>query len=1054
VPADYDAIRDENIRRYGYDDTVLNLLGQLYSERTHFIFELLQNAEDAHARELVFELSEDRLEVRHDGRRFDKDDVVGICGIGRSTKREDLTRIGKFGIGFKSVYAYTRTPQIHNREEHFRIERYVRPYGIEPVPGRPAEETLFIFPFDQDEPSAGQAAAEISAALSRLDLTALLFLRHIERVRILGASLEPTVLERVGEEPAGGGRDIVLERRCGDGTTMAQWRAWQRPLDAHGQPGLKTEIAFQVTDDDDGTRRVVRTEAAPLVVFFPTEKETFLGFLLQGPFRTTPARDNVPKQDPWNQILVREAGPLLCDALEDLRREGLLTADALATLPLDPARFEPDSMFRPIFDAARAALKSRPLIPVAGDQGHASAADLKLARGTGLRELLSPGQLTQLYAAPGSRSAAVMQFAHETITQDRTAGLWRYLREELGVDEVTPLNLATRLTRKFLEAQSDEWIVSFYEFLQQNPALWRAARYKGEQPGPARLKPILRLEDGSHVAPGTDQHHPAAYLPGTIETGFATVRRAVAGHEEARKFLKNLGLTTPDSVAEVLDNVLPQYRAAEYQQLDRELHAAHLGSIELALAEAPADRREQLRRELKATSFLIANNLATGECRLMMPTQIYRRTDELELYFEGNPQAWFLDASYEQWPGVIGSLDIRSRVTVRAQRPDIYGHVIIHEQRGWHERGLHGFDYEAKIDGLEFALDNPNLARCEYIWNALLVPSHHLVSGETEEAGRQDYSNATRTTKQSEIGKLATTKRWLPGPDGAFARPRDLMMGNLPETYRRDEVLARALGMMQPLVEEASRELNVPARVLRALSEHPDLIEMIEKQLAGLSAQGDDQPEPTGEAGSAQPADYGAELAAAFDRPAQLPGPADEEPSVHPSSGQVSNPEFRSGRIRDEIEEAVRRDRPAEERFRLVPRRVWDIKDAAVKHYLFQQYQGRCQICGDTFARRDGSPYFEGLYLVSRVKGQWLDRPGNVIALCATCCAKFQHGSVTAEDIRDQVLRWRAVAEGGGPSACLHLQLCGEPVELRFTERHLLDLREICRAGQQPEGAG
>ena len=43
MPADYEKIREENIARYGWDTAVLDLLGQLYSERTHFIFELIQN---------------------------------------------------------------------------------------------------------------------------------------------------------------------------------------------------------------------------------------------------------------------------------------------------------------------------------------------------------------------------------------------------------------------------------------------------------------------------------------------------------------------------------------------------------------------------------------------------------------------------------------------------------------------------------------------------------------------------------------------------------------------------------------------------------------------------------------------------------------------------------------------------------------------------------------------------------------------------------------------------------------------------------------------------
>src|SRR2546426_7489451 len=42
----------------------------------------------------------------HHGAPFTEGDVRGICGIAESTK--DLTAIGRFGIGFKSVYALDR----------------------------------------------------------------------------------------------------------------------------------------------------------------------------------------------------------------------------------------------------------------------------------------------------------------------------------------------------------------------------------------------------------------------------------------------------------------------------------------------------------------------------------------------------------------------------------------------------------------------------------------------------------------------------------------------------------------------------------------------------------------------------------------------------------------------------------------------------------------------------------------------------------------------------------------------------------------------------------
>ena len=217
VPADYEKIREENIARYGWDTAVLDLLGQLYSERTHFIFELIQNAEDAGATELAFELFADRLELRHDGRPFTEADVRGVCGVGKSGKSGDLTAIGKFGIGFKSVYAYTRSPRIHSGDEHFRIENYVRPFPVEPPPAHSG--TLFVFPFDHDTVPAAVAAREIAAALTAIRPRILLFLRSIERLRVggrrgAGSVIERSVMAGPGRAAAG---HAVQRRQAGRG---------------------------------------------------------------------------------------------------------------------------------------------------------------------------------------------------------------------------------------------------------------------------------------------------------------------------------------------------------------------------------------------------------------------------------------------------------------------------------------------------------------------------------------------------------------------------------------------------------------------------------------------------------------------------------------------------------------------------------------------------------------------------------------------------------------------------------------------------------------------
>ena len=534
----------------------------------------------------------------------------GVCGVAQSGKSGDLTKIGQFGIGFKSVYAYTRTPAVHSGAEHFRIDHYVRPAAVDPAGADPAD-TLFVFPFDHETVTAGTAVAEISAALNRTEPAILLFLRNVTRLRAHGTGVTDVIIEkrarpRAPVSPGPGGRHVTLTR----GTRRAEhWLVWDRPLDGLGHAGQRVELAFRA-GTADGEPRLTAQDGAPLVVFFPTEKETFLGFLIQGPYRTTPARDNVPGDDPENQALVRETAVLLTGVLRDLRASGLLTVEVLAALPLDAGRFPPGSMLRPLFDAVRAALTEEELIPAAGG-GFAAARNLKLASSAGLGELLDPGQLGALFQAD-----VPLAFAQLPRTKTRPPGC------------------VTTCARRSASVRSPPGIC----WPGPRAASCRPSPTNGSRASTGSCTPIPRCGGSrgrratrrARPAPGRSSGWkmaarpslstpPGAPRPTCRRTtsraggdGFPTVRRAVAEVPAARAFLEALKFTEPDIVAEVLEVILPRYaRLAErgagpddagtagegqagVAALDRAQHACDLDCVMRAMDEADAGRRPEL----------------------------------------------------------------------------------------------------------------------------------------------------------------------------------------------------------------------------------------------------------------------------------------------------------------------------------------------------------------------------------------------------------------------------------------------------------------------------
>jgi len=636
MASDYAKIRDENRIRYGTDIGRIGpmLLANRYADRTHFIFELLQNAEDAlsrrsewnSSRSVTFTLSKNALTVSHCGKPFDEPDVRGICGIAESTK--GLTDIGRFGIGFKSVYAFTTRPEVHSGEEDFAIESFVWPIGVPPLERSP-DETLIVLPLDPNDTSAH---GEIAEGLQRLGRGTLLFLRQIEEIswNVEGGASGFHMRTKPKALGEGVQQITVVGQQEGRAEFEETWLVFSTAASTDdGAVVGQVEVAFSINEKRESLRGSVQSiTESRLVVFFPTVLDTHLGFLIQGPYRTTPSRDNVPPADRWNQYLIGRTATLLLEALRWLRDNGMLDTVALGCLPLDAEKFGEGSMFAPLFEATRTALSSEPLLPGFGG-GYVPASIARLARTQELRTLFSPSQLASLLGQDGQ-----LMWLSADITQDRTPELRTYLINELDIDELTPETMVARLSKPFLESQSDEWILDLYEFLNGQRAVWW------------RLKDValIRLEDGTHVVAHASGQ-PQAFLPGQIKTGFPTVRPAVCGTEEAREFLRSQGLTECDPVDDVIRNVLPRYQEGEGALKDAD-YEVDIQRILAAFATDSKTQRDKLVGSLRGTTIVMAVDAGDGSKYCAKPSELYLATERLKELFAGVQGVLLVDDSY------------------------------------------------------------------------------------------------------------------------------------------------------------------------------------------------------------------------------------------------------------------------------------------------------------------------------------------------------------------------------------------------------------------------
>lgn len=1073
MPTDYLAITSENEDMLGKDTESRRSQVLMYSDFTHFIYEILQNADDYEATEIWFRLLRDRLIIEHNGIPFKPENVKAISYFGKSTSREDLVKTGHFGLGFKSVFAFTATPFVFSGDECFEIHGLYRLRPASPPDDLPAGHTRIILPFNhvdvrpdyiEEYVTAENAYEKILKRLKKLDPMSLLFTRKLRDIN-WEADSESSEYSRVDTEVCE--YSPLFRRRKTTITDSTEfhgynahryyvfsrplsWRERQEDIENEHRP---VEIAFKL-----GLSGIHNQRKIPLFVLFRTKIETNMGFILNGPYRTTPNRETVKEEDAFNQHLVRTTAALLTDALPRLKEMGLVTVSLLQALPIRPDDFNEENMFRPIYDAVQESLLHQPLIPTS-DSGFVSAKHAKLARGADLRKLFNKTQLGDFFS-----SDSPMNWISGEITQDRTPDLLIYLKKMLRVEEMVPESVARKLTVPFLEKQPDLWIAELYAFLNTEPDLW-------EKPNSVlRKKEFLRLEDGSHVRPFQEDGRVSAYLPGSSQTRFPTIKNQIADYPPARRFLQNLRLIEPDSFYEVIDFVFPKYSFSD-PIVSKEENIQDLRLIKKTIDALPQDQRTDLEAKLcrmlamkkheeKAheilacvsdnnfiislletligsfTKFLCFNQHIKG-ISYMLPKELYVFSSPLGMYFSGNQDVWFVD---DQYPPDIIQLSIKlgcAKIPRVQCGKNEQGHIVLKSWHRFHERGLDGFDPNCTVDGLDHALSNSSVEKAAFIWNEIAIPNIQHIRGIVESSSRKDYLKSKKEKCFSKIGKLLFESKWLPGKDGQFHTPKDLYLADLPEEFKRVEMLSTKLEMKSDVEEAYLSKLSEEVQERIRLSKLVP-IEVLRKyaQEAPDERETDDFTVYAGEE-----LDYSDEFKKSFVRPGYTT--SQEERST---PGHIHDPERYKERLQESIQEAKHNEPAVEARFRRVPRKVWEGKCDDTRVFLEEQYGGKCQICDSAFVKRDGGPYFEGLYIVHRTRARWIDHRGNVLCLCPTCSAKFQHGSVEAGDNLDKILQSGGLSQEREDEISIDLSLCGEGCKIRFSERHFLALQALLKS--------
>lgn len=852
--SNYKEIAAENIKKYGTDIDKYGpvLLTGLYSDRTHFIYEIIQNAEDAGARigknvQITFNLFKDRLEVSHNGKLFDEADVRGICGLVEGTKKDNLTQIGKFGIGFKSVYAYTNSPKIYSGDESFCVKNYVLPETIEKI-NISGNETIFIFPFNHGEVHSEQAFEEIANRLHNIGTRTLLFLRYIEEISWNIHKEEAGIYVREVKTKEDYREAYVLSKvgEVEQNKKSEEWLVFERlfKLDIFGVDKLRIEVAFKIGKDKNGKKIIVEAENCKLSVFFPTIIPTYLKFLIQGPYKTTANRESIPLGDEKNKLIIKETLELISESISRIKSLGYLDVNFLNILPIvDPksASLEGEKIYAEVYEKVKSKLLSDEELLPTNDGRYTKASDALLARSKDLTRILNRKDIEFLFSKKDWLSTE--------ITYDRTKELRKYLLSELGINEIEYKNFAENISTEFLEKKSDEWMIRFYCQLLSQDSLWCKSTWRHKEEGILRKKPFIRLKDNSHIAPYDEFGNMQVYLPTERKSEYKTIKNTFTKGEGSLQFLKELGVKKPDIFAEIKEFVIPKYHGEKiiseknyFEDLEKIITAFSKGSDD--------DTRKELLNQLSKLKFIKAVNPISKEEKLLKPYEVYLNSEKLRRYFDGYKPAFFVSdklySRYEeeilsQFLKAVGVEDKPRRLEVKKilSREEKIRFIDEHIDGSpvMRDREISKVDYE--YEGLLNIMAYINKDKSMLLWRMLLRSIEEFNSWPRNFfKGRYHYEYRGKCFRSFDAAFLKALRKnpWLFDKDDKLKFTSEITFSELSDSYKKQsrniEILKEELKFKPDLLDQLPEDLK---RKYEIIKDRP--MEEIEKALKMLDEQ-------------------------------------------------------------------------------------------------------------------------------------------------------------------------------------------------------------------------
>ncbi|MEV0686624.1 hypothetical protein AB0I35_22405 [Nocardia sp. NPDC050378] len=1038
----------ESARENGFEEGLRSLLAELYPDNAHFIYELLQNAEDARATVVEFVLAEDGLTVNHNGvRAFSLADIESITGIGKSTKKDDETQIGKFGVGFKAVFAYTTRPAIRSGEFSFEIADLFVPelIGGTAAPGH----TTFTFPFNRPEKPADVARGEVERGLRALDEKTLLFLNSIQEITYALPDGDIGFVKRTDVDEI----TIQVEASRDEGFVESTWLRLVGPASTahHGPKPLTVAAAFKVEPKEVGKSpspghpglpaqapyRIVPLSSGDVSIYFPAVKESSqLRFHIHAPFASTVARDSV-RDTEENAQLVADIGDLIVRNLEGFRDRGLIDDGFLAALPNTEDNLPP--IYGQIRSAVVEAFNSEAVTPVR--RGGYGAARSLVSSPSEFRSGLDQADLGYLMKLAGIDCGDQPQWI-----MDRDGRTGRFLRDldsiPFGWEELDkafgviaprwawpkPAVATVSTWHRWLQDKNDDSLLNLYDLLGHRISSRQSPRDLSSVHHGCALKhlPIVRLREpapGVHVK-GTTTHLPSdrrdrdkSRVP--VELAYFDDDLDAKRSKSLQSFYQAAGVKRWDERTKI-DSQLAPYRAHRFPADDAEHLETMKDFVRFGLS-----NQSSARSMFDGVPFILVADEG-GRRKWAQPSAVFIdepfRATGLNLIYADEDDKYPLPGFYLEIDGLaeflatVGAADKVQIVGSEVSLNPKYDHAWAagkNENFNTIKQDYDIIDFDAVV-----AAGDDTLLRS--LWDA--------VSAAPKEWSTAKYRpNASYTAHEfaSRAVQRLTSTAWIPSNSGQLRHPQNITLDHLPSGWPKPTSgsLAATLPFGTDAARHAEQAADKPTYASKLGIDLEDVELLREARAAGI--------------GSAELQGEVRELIARKNQSKDFPAAASENPdrraAVAASDARTATSHQTSLRSRSVVTGHAQFSEES-------------------KSYLREQYTNSggdmyCQACHEIlpFKVKD-QWYFETIRFIR--DRQQVHRQ-NALALCPLCAALYQYVRETTDDALLDALSKLDIAPGLG-TIDLPVRVHGRIRRLRFTGKHALDLRAaMAVAGEQ-----